>query len=215
MSSRIPGGVRVRPGRYDDARAVASIHTRAFPGFFLTELGPRFLNAYYRAVTSAPGGILLVAEDETAIVGFVVGYTSERDFYRTLKRNPWRLFAAIGFHAVRHPSVVRSIWRRYHDAVNHAGEQSCEGAYLASLAVDPAASRSGTGGVLVREFCIASALLGKREVYLTTDTDANEQVNRFYERQGFSATSQFTTSAGRRMNEYRKRCERDEPLQSR
>ena len=69
-----------------DAREIAKLHTQAFPGFFLTQLGDRFLTGYYKCVEAYPGGILLVArnKDSTA-AGFAAGFLDPPAFYRFLR----------------------------------------------------------------------------------------------------------------------------------
>lgn len=46
-----------------DIDAVASVHLAAFPGFFLTSLGRKFLSEMYRGFLKHPSGIFFVAEE--------------------------------------------------------------------------------------------------------------------------------------------------------
>ncbi len=71
-----------------------------------------------------------------------------------------------------------------------------------SLAVDPAAQRSGAGRLLIRAFIDAARQRGARAVVLTTDKGGNNAVNAFYRAQGFSVASEYVTPEERAMNEY-------------
>src|SRR5204862_7639511 len=51
---------QLRPMRKDDVRDVVRIHLDAFPGFFLSFLGPAFLRLLYRGILDDPTGIALV-----------------------------------------------------------------------------------------------------------------------------------------------------------
>ena len=51
----------VRIASADDVADIVRIHREAFPGFFLTSLGPRFLELMYREYMRHPCGIVLVA----------------------------------------------------------------------------------------------------------------------------------------------------------
>lgn len=56
-----------------DIDAVASVHLAAFPGFFLTSLGRRFLIEMYRGFLSHPSGIFFVAEEQGRSWGLPLG----------------------------------------------------------------------------------------------------------------------------------------------
>jgi GNAT superfamily N-acetyltransferase len=71
-----------------------------------------------------------------------------------------------------------------------------------SLAVIPANSGAGLGRQLVGAFSDELHSLGTSGYSLTTDADDNEPVNHFYRALGFTLTTQWTRSDGRRMNGY-------------
>lgn len=80
--------------------------------------------------------------------------------------------------------------------------ESTTGCLLASIAVLPAAQGKHIGAALVRAFLHAAALRGAGAVTLTTDSDGNDAVNRFYRHLGFRLARSFITPEGRPMNEY-------------
>lgn len=71
-----------------------------------------------------------------------------------------------------------------------------------SLAVLPEAQGQRVGQALVLAFLEEASLRGLRQVDLTTDRDANDSTNRFYQRLGFACERTYTTPEGRAMNEY-------------
>jgi ribosomal protein S18 acetylase RimI-like enzyme len=71
-----------------------------------------------------------------------------------------------------------------------------------SLAVAPDAAGHGIGQLLVKHFLTVMKQRNVTTVSLTTDKDANERVNRFYQGLGFQIARAYTTREGRCMNEY-------------
>jgi ribosomal protein S18 acetylase RimI-like enzyme len=185
-----------------DAPALARLHLAAFPGFFLSELGASFLTLFYRRVAETPSALSAVALDQTGQpVGFVVGSSNPRGFYRRLLLRDWLSFGLRALpSAIARPARVRRLVRAVrHPAANPAGEGT---AGLFSLAVDPRLQGGSIGRSLVEAFLRAAAERSITSVYLTTDARDNERVNRFYERCGFRLERSFTTPEGRVMNEY-------------
>lgn len=184
-----------------DIDQLVCIHSRSFPNFFLTFLGPRFLYLLYRNIALDPEGILFVVEVEDDIAGFVAGVTRQTGFYRRLiRRQKWAFaWAALGA-TLRRPTIIPRLWRalrRPNDATESAAE-----ACLMSIAVSLEFQGRGIGKQLVEAFCQELAARGEPAVCLTTDRDDNEAVNRFYQRLNFQLARSFITPEGRAMNEY-------------
>jgi ribosomal protein S18 acetylase RimI-like enzyme len=186
-----------------DVPQIVGIHERAFPGFFLTELGPGFLRALYAGMIGSNDGVVIVAEDK-GLVGFVAGSPNQARLYRELRN---RHLVTFGFSAataaIRYPCwafrLLRAIGRP-----REAGAMSSK-ACLMSIAVDPLRQASGTGSEMVRQFEAKLIELGCQDYCLTTDTEHNAPVREFYERLGLSVSREKTTREGRRMLEYYKR----------
>ena len=186
----------------NDVDQVVQTHLQSFHGFFLSELGPKFLSRYYRAVCADPSGIALVGLDQTGrVAGFVAGTANPRGFYSRLLKKQWLMFGWASLPAVtRNPSIiVRLLGALNHPSENPAGNEM---AGLYSIGTSPEAQGRGWGGKLVAEFLKTARDKGCRKVFLTTDRDGNDGVNRFYQNNGFNVKRQFTTHQGRRMNEY-------------
>ena len=184
----------------DDTKAVVAIHLAAFPGFFLTFLGPRFLRLLYSEAVAC-GEIAIVAEAAGRPVGFVMGSAKPGGFYGQLVRRRLLAFALAALPAVaRRPGIVLRVAR----ALRRPAEgRKPEGtATLMSLGVDPTAQGLGAGRALVQAFLEAAGRRGACKVDLTTDQDGNERTNRFYAALGFRVARTIVTPERRILNEY-------------
>jgi len=66
----------------------------------------------------------------------------------------------------------------------------------------PAAAGRGVGRCLVEHFVRAARDRGAVTVLLTTDSEGNDAVNRFYRRLGFALAGVLETESGRKLNRY-------------
>jgi GNAT superfamily N-acetyltransferase len=188
------------PGRLD---RVVTVHIEAFPGFFMTQLGPRFLREYYRCVVESPQGILLTGDRQGECMGFVAGFLDPAAFYRELRRLRVQLGLAACSRILTRPWRLVTLLANYRRARGGARLPSDpRTAELSSLAVKPSAEGQGVGSSLVRAFIEAAEVLGANRVMLTTDAHGNDAVNRFYQRCGFTCIRTFKARRGRYLNEY-------------
>lgn len=187
-----------------DLVQVVSVHQSAFVGFFMTDLGPRFLRAYYQQVLDFPEHLFLVSQSETqeALLGFVAGFLNPPEFYRRLRSRKW-FFALC---AASHLSLRPKLWKRALAGLRRTQERSqsrsSQVAELASLAVRPCTQGKGVGRALVLAFLEQARARGAEKVYLTTDAHDNDPVNAFYQKLGFRLSRQFWHTPDRLMNEY-------------
>jgi ribosomal protein S18 acetylase RimI-like enzyme len=199
--------VVVRQAVSADLERIVTLHVAAFPGFFLTELGPGFLRAYYRAVLRFDGGFMLVAEMDGRVAGFAAGFADPRRFYAGFRRRPLSFALALLVGLLRRPWLVGRILSRVRSVVargraTHVGPASGGDCELSSLAVDPSARRRGIGQRLVAAFVAEARGKGLDVVRLTTDARENDPVNAFYASLGFRIASHGNAGEARPMNEY-------------
>jgi len=189
--------MKIRSMQRGDLDAVVAIHVAAFPRFFLTFLGPRFLRLFYAAVIA--DGIALVATIDDRVAGFVVGMLDSRSFYRRLLLKRFvHVAIAILPVVLRHPSTFLRVARR---GVGRAF-QPAPGAELMSLAVHPREQHRGLGRALVEAFVARVREAGEENLWLITDAADNDGVKKFYETLGFTARRSFTNAEGRALVEY-------------
>lgn len=199
--------VSIRPAAGGDLDRIVAIHAAAFPGFFLTSLGPGFLRAYYREVLDFHGGCLLVAERGGRAIGFVAGFAAPRQFYAGLSRRPLAFALPLLAAVLRRPSLIGHILVRVRNVLDRSDrrrtdpttEAACE---LSSLAVDPRTRRRGVGRRLVAAFVADAAASGLDVVRLATDARENDAVNAFYAGLGFRLARRGGPADARPMNGY-------------
>jgi ribosomal protein S18 acetylase RimI-like enzyme len=195
-------GNLVRKAVTEDLPGIVTIHEKAFSHFFLTQLGEEFLRRYYGLVLSYRAGIVLVSEERGWIDGFACGFVNPPEFYRLMWSRKAMFVLPAMSALIRHPSLAAQVldgMRRIQTSASQGHAQLCE---LASIAVAPEVSGSGTGKALVESFLQAAWSMEAHSVYLTTDTHGNEPTNAFYRKAGFQRARQFLQRRGRWMNEY-------------
>ncbi len=189
----------------DEVEAMVGLHRDAFPGFFLTSLGPRFLWLLYRGFVDSDSGICIIAADKGDLVGFAVGTTEPGSFFKRLLKKRGLAFALAAVPGLLHRPVFAA--RKCFGALFYRGEEPTafpNAGLLSSLAVSPQAAGNGVGQQLVLAFCDELIERGVDAVYLTTDTSGNDPVNRFYEKCGFRLIDSFERPGNRKMNRWAK-----------
>jgi ribosomal protein S18 acetylase RimI-like enzyme len=196
---------KARAAVSNDLPAIVNIHNAAFPGFFMTLLGPVFLRRYYQVVLEYPLHLAFVIEDNSgAVRGFVVGFQAPSLFYQQLRAQKLQFgLAAIGYLILRPQLWLRvfSNARRVDSAASQMGSDQ-HTVELSSIGIDPLAKQHGFGTKLVHLFLETAKQNQADHVVLTTDAVQNDAVNAFYQKLGFKLTRAFEGTKGRLMNEY-------------
>jgi ribosomal protein S18 acetylase RimI-like enzyme len=206
-AGRLPNGAYVVSDVVPaDLEELVRLHMEAFRGFFLESLGPRFVAELYRGFLCAPDAIFLKVKNGFRLAGFVVGTTKPEAFFRKLLVRRWHAFLRTALSAFwQRPWLVS---RKLFSALFYRGEKPPglpgSSALLSSVAVHPQFSGKGIGSLLMEAFCDRAARAGSQWVYLTTDRDNNEGVNRLYLRANFVLESEFRKNGNRWMNRYLK-----------
>lgn len=195
-------GVRIDDARKSEISAIVDVHMKSFRGFFLTFLGPRFLNLFYDDLRTQPGATLLVARKCGQVVGFVGGVIDEDAYFTGLRQRKARAFIAASLGAAaRNPRVVPRLWRaRRRGSLTDEVETP---ATLLSIAVSPDAQGGGVGALLVDAFSGWLTGEGAIAYKLATDARRNDATLRFYRARGLEEVRLFTTPEGREMVEFK------------
>ena len=181
---------------------IVEVHMNAFPDFFLTFLGPKFLKEFYQSFLVDDAGIGFMALEDDNALGAVVGPLVPDGYFKRLLKRRWFAFCMASLGAVlKKPSVTGRLFR----AVFYRGESPDSGpkrSLLSSIAVSPDAQGKGVGGALVKAWLDEAKSRGSKGCFLTTDKDGNEAVNNFYQKLGWILESSYETPEGRKMNRY-------------
>lgn len=182
---------------------LAVLHVKAFPDFFLSQLGIRFLNTLYKGYLEDENSGIIVAEDDKERLLGVLAYSKDySNFYKGLLKSNLLQFAICSFGAlIKHPSFIKRLlgaFRKSEDVKRE--EQYVE---LASIGVNPKVKTRGVGSALINSLKEKTDFKKFAYISLETDAENNENVNKFYQKNGFKLVRNYTTAEGRRMNEYR------------
>lgn len=183
-------------------RKLSRLHTRAFPDFFLTQLGVSFLDALYKGYLNDDRSGIIVAEYNGKLAGFIAYSYDYPNFYKGLMKHHLLKFALCSVGAaVRHPSFIKRLLGAFKksDSVVKS-EKYVE---LASICVEPKIGKKGIGSKLIDH--LKGMVDFNEYAYINLETDAvnNDAVNRFYVKNGFKLARSYYSSEGRKMNEYR------------
>ena len=183
-------------------KAIAELHKKAFPSFFLTQLGVPFLRTLYSGYMEDKDSGIIAAEEKGKLVGFIAYSNDYPRFYKGLIKNHLMRFAICSIGAaIRHPSFIKRLlgaFKKSESVVKN--ERYVE---LASICVDPDIESRGVGSALIDYLKGIVDFNKYAYINLETDADGNDGVNKFYVKNGFMLEREFVTAEGRRMNEYR------------
>jgi ribosomal protein S18 acetylase RimI-like enzyme len=186
-----------------DLNEVVMIHGRAFPDFFLTSLGKRFLYELYKNFVLNKYSICKVAKKGKIIQGFAIGSMNPVLLFRKMLFKKGFLLLLFASKAlINNPKVV---FIKLFYALKYRGEAPpgfSNPTLLSSIGVDPECETKGIGSLLVESFCNEAYSKGADVVYLTTDKYLNDRVNSFYLKNGFQLEAVIEKPDGREMNRY-------------
>ena len=182
---------------------MVKIHIAAFPDFFLSFLGTRFLKTFYMSFVKADNGIALVALDQKGrVIGGVAGPVTPASYFKKLLLKRWWVFCYSSVNAIiKKPTIAVRLFQ----AVFYRGEASPSHrnlALLSSIAVAPETQGMGIGRALILKWLDQAKTANVEGAFLTTDAIDNNKVNAFYVNLGWVLESQYTTRQGRKMNRY-------------
>lgn len=187
----------------DIINQVVQIHLDTFRGFFLTFMGKGFLKQMYGAYCSHEPSRLLVSFNEDGMVaGFLAYSTDVSGLYKYMIKRRLIPFAWYSLGAFcRNPKIFIRLIR----AFLKPSESKREEKYvkLTSIGVDPNIKSKGIGSEMISEMKKMIDFEKYAYISLETDAEGNDNVNKFYVKNGFVLADTYQTNEGRKMNEYR------------
>lgn len=191
--------MNIRKATINDVDTIVEIHLDAFKGFFLTSLGPAFLNFYYTCFVKSSETVTMVAEEEGIVYGFSASTKVCKGFNsRLIKSN---LFA-FGMLSLKMLFTSPKALIRLAKNLTKKGEgveDNEDYAELYSIGVSKSAQGKGVGKKLLTASEEILKKEGVRRVSLTTDFDYNEQAVGFYHSMGYETLYEFVTYPNRKM----------------
>lgn len=175
--------IEIRTMRAADLPAVAEVHSLAFEGFFLDQMGKAFLRQYYATILAFPDGLSLVAVRPSGeIVGFAAGFLGPEAFYAYFRSRRLRFVPAMMAAVCRRPSLLKRILSNAR-RVSAASDTEEGIGELASIGVG--VRGGGIGSMLLDAFCERMFQMGAVKVALSTDARDNDATRGFYVDRGF------------------------------
>ena len=183
----------------EESKALTIVHQQAFNDFFLTELGPSFLNIYYKSVIQTKGSIAVCAINEhEKIIGFATGCDYAKGYNKRLVINNLPRFSLQAVRLVfTRPKAIFRLLKNFEKKSNPNDNGNY--AELFSIGVLPEAKGLGIGRKLLEEFEKEAQLKGCKKITLTTDFYNNDQVVSFYKKNGYQIFYDFYTFPRRHM----------------
>ena len=180
--------------------AIVKIHQEAFPDFFLTTLGNRFLRLYYKCMCNCKDAITLCAEEDGEVKGFATSSYYSHGFNTTLIKKNLFKFGLMGIELMftKPKAILRLAKNLDKKAEKDAVMDNGEYAELYSIAVKPGNQGSGIGKKLL---VATEEDVAKHNgiISLTTDYYNNEKTIGFYHSLGYQDYYEFMTYPDRRM----------------
>lgn len=192
--------IEIRKAKTSDVDSIVAIHDQAFPDFFLTTLGNRFLRLYYTCMCNSKDAITLCAEKDGEVKGFATSSYYSHGFNTTLIKKNLFKFGLMGVELMftKPKAILRLAKNLDKKAKGNAVEDNGEYAELYSIAVMPENQGSGIG----RKLLIATeeeVAKHNNKISLTTDYYHNEKTIGFYHSMGYHDYYEFVTYPNRRM----------------
>lgn len=181
-----------------DYKQVAQVHLNSFKGFFLTELGIKFLFIYYKSVLKSKNTISVCAINNNLIIGFITGCTLSKGYNKNLLLANLFSFSLFALQTLF--TKPKSLIRLFNN-FNKIKNSSDDGMYseIQSIAVLPEFKGKGIGEALVKEFEKIAIEKKIDKITLTTDYYDNDSVVNFYKRNGYTVFYDFMAYPNRRM----------------
>lgn len=205
VDDKLPVGLETRTVNIQDLDTVVSIHMQAFPGFFLTRLGSKFLKLMYEAFAQDDASVFVIVAKAGAVVGFATGAAQQNTQVRRMAgKRAVRLALAIFPALCKSPiEIAKHLFYKLFSMDGHPTVDA-DSVILRSIAVSNVSLGTGAAVELLRFFECKVKEGGYRSVTLTTDAAANERVNNFYHKAGYFVKTQFVQNPNRLMNLYQK-----------
>lgn len=183
-----------------DLNSIVAIHQQAFPDFFLTTLGDRFLLLYYDCMCKSNQAVTLCAEWNGEIIGFATSSYYSHGFNRTLIKKHLFKFGLMGFELLfsKPRAFLRLAKNLDKEAEGNTTKDNGEYAELYSIAVKPGNQGAGIGKKLLttieQEVAKHNCMIS-----LTTDYFHNDKTIGFYHSLGYQDYYVFTAYPNRKM----------------
>lgn len=184
----------------EDVDSIVAIHEKAFPDFFLTTLGNKFLKLYYKCLCQSKNAVTLCAEENGVLVGFATSSYLSHGFNTLLIKNNLCKFGLMTMQLLlTNPKAVLRLAKNLEKKTDeNIVDDKGDYAELYSIAVLPKYQGMGIGKSLLMAI-EKDVIKHNRTISLTTDYYNNDKTIGFYHSLGYKNFYEFVTFPERRM----------------
>lgn len=195
----------------NDITDVVKIHLRSFSGFFLSELGIKNLEIFYKSLLLDKKTVFIGCKQNNQLLGFLVANEFSTGLYKRIFIKNFLVFLPhLLIRFIKKPSLLFRMITSYSSSSKILTPNNCE-ASLLSICIDPNESSKGIGKELISQLDKRLADRNISAYFLTTDAKNNDYVNQFYIKQNFTQYSEFLQGS-RLMNVYIKKLKMKIPF---
>lgn len=195
--------MKIKQLEVSEVSEVVKIHQNTFSGFFLTQLGARFLKVYYASCIKNKTATIAVGiySVENTLLGFSIGSKQSKGYYKRILQSNFFKFCMIGIYLVfTKPMAIIRLMKN----MDKVKKESDDGLYceLLSIGVSVDQKGKGYGKILLQAFEKEALKIDLNKITLTTDYDNNDRVIAFYKKSGYEVFYVFTTYPNRKMYKF-------------
>lgn len=195
--------MKIKQLEVSDVNEVVKIHQNTFSGFFLTQLGTKFLNVYYASCIKNKASTIAVGiySEDNNLLGFSIGSTQSKGYYKRILKSNFFKFCMTGVYLVfTKPMAIIRLMKN----MDKVKKESDDGLYCELLSIGISADQKGKGygKILLEAFEKEALKRDLRKITLTTDYDNNDGVIAFYKKSGYEVFYEFTTYPNRKMYKF-------------
>ena len=181
---------------------VVRVHQSAFPDYFLTFLGYRFLFLFYSEILKTEGNSSIIAWSDEAgsVVSFAVSVKDQEHFYsRLIKRRLVSFALAAIVPAIRKPTIIPRLFRalKYPNISRKSPAEAC----FLSMGVLPEMRGQRLALRMTDQMMLQLKEDGVKSVLFVIDRDVNERAKSFHYRYGAKPVREYQTPEGRWMED--------------
>lgn len=189
--------MKVRKISVSDISEISKIHMQAFPNFFLTSLGISFLKTFYKTCIKNKSTIALCVEKNNKILGFCIGTKKSKYYYKKI------IVSNIGLYFLEFLVILFSKPKKLVNIILNIEKKSYDdnGLYseIISICVNSDFVGLKIGSKLISSFEKEVKINGSNMITLTTDLLDNDNVIRFYKKNGYEKMYEFRAYPQRKM----------------
>jgi len=193
--------IQIKNADFSDCREIAKIHKECLTKSFLATLGEKFLTLLYKTLVEYKKGILLVAEDNGKIIGFVSATADTGGFYKYFLKKKFIEASFLLLPKAINLNTLRKIFETLKYSKKNKINILLPKAELLSIAVKEDYQRKGVAQQLFKALAKEFYKKGINEFKIVVG-DSLLNAKKFYRKMGCIKVGEFELHKGERSEIY-------------